>query len=286
MKHICASCTSSSIEKVIKSNHKQTPEWLSKVNYLKLFVESTPLKLYSQKETTMNMTINIGIKYANRTILFWAAKPYNKNDNRLVIKNAKDAYMSHNHSFMNHGVAKCDSNGNLFIKLNCPQPYYTKEKGRTYNESYYRHIHFCVSNIKNTQWLTDVYTKVVLYSMSLKETMFEHKKQDIVLINSLPCEYYAKEHIPNSFNLPVNTVKTMTKTQLIHWFTDVIQCNYPKITQSIKSGKMAIFEVPIVVYCAHKECNASYECAMELMRKHFINVRDFEGGMKEYKKNI
>ena len=78
----------------------------------------------------------------------------------------------------------------------------------------------------------------------------------------------------------------MTKTQLIHWFTDVIQCNYPKIAQSIKSGKMAIFEVPIVVYCAHKECNASYECAMELMRKHFINVRDFEGGMKEYKKNI
>ena len=98
----------------------------------------------------------------------------------------------------------------------------------------------------------------------------------------MPCEYYAKEHIPNSFNLPVKTVKKMNEKELLEWFKDVIYKNYPKIKRAIITGNLNLYEIPIVVYCAHKDCNAGHNCATELMKKQFINVRDYKGGMKEF----
>ena len=217
-------------------------------------------------------------------VLYWAAKPSDKTEEGLTLNNAKEAYLGeqydHN-SFDNHGVGKCNKDGIVTIKLNCPQPYWTREKGKDHDESYYRHFHFCYSNLKRTKWLSDVFTKVVIYAISLKDTLSLHKKGNIVLINALPCQYYAKEHIPNSFNLPVKVVKKMTEEQLVDWVNEVVSNNYPKIKKSISS--INIHEVPIIVYCAHSDCSAGHDCALELMKKNFINVRDFQGGMREYK---
>ena len=66
----------------------------------------------------------------------------------------------------------------------------------------------------------------------------------------------------------------------------LLSTNYPKINKMIKSKKINIYELPIVVYCAHNKCNAGHKCAMELLKKGFVNISDFAGGMEEYlKKN-
>lgn len=279
MKNICASCDSIALDRIVRTSQDKNPEWLDKIDYVKNFIESTNLKSHEQKNTNMNMTVHLGDKYKNRMVLYWAALPLGKRENGLHIKTAKDAYMGDNNRFRNYGVSKCNKDGNIEVKLDCPQPYWTREKGKKTNESYYRHFHFCYSNSANTEWLSSVYTKIVIYSMSLKETLTEHKKGNVVLINALPCEYYGKEHIPNSFNLPVKACKKTSQQELLLWFNDVLEKNYT----NIKNAKgLELYEIPIVVYCAHKGCDAGYNCAMELMKKGFINVRDFKGGMKEY----
>ena len=145
-------------------------------------------------------------------------------------------------------------------------------------------MHFCFSNKKKTDWLETVYTKIVICDISLKDTLKLHKSGLIVLVNALPEKYYAKSHIPNSYNLFNKTIKKMTQKELFQWFGEVIHLNYPKIYKLIQQKKLNLYEVPIVVYCAHKECNAGYLSAIELLKKGFVNVSDYTGGMKDYLK--
>ena len=106
----------------------------------------------------------------------------------------------------------------------------------------------------------------------------------IVLINALPNSYYAKSHIPNSFNLYNKTIKKMSQVELFDWFKEVIETNYPNINKLIKQKRLSIYEVPIIVYCAHNKCEAGYLSAIELLKKGFVNLMDFKGGMKDYLK--
>ena len=108
-----------------------------------------------------------------------------------------------------------------------------------------------------------------------------HKDRKIVLINALPASYYAKAHIPNSYNLYYKDVKKMSVEELHSWFREVVNTNYPKINKLIKEKKINIYELP-VVYCAHNKCDGGHNCALELLKKGFVNISDFTGGMKEY----
>ena len=56
------------------------------------------------------------------------------------------------------------------------------------------------------------------------------------------------------------------------------------ITRALKEGKIQIKELPIVVYCAHSKCNSSHIAAEELLKKGFVNISEYKGGMKEYNK--
>ena len=77
----------------------------------------------------------------------------------------------------------------------------------------------------------------------------------------------------------------MSQNELLLWFKDVISINYLKINKLIKSKKLELYEVPIIVYCAHNKCNTSEVSAIELLKKGFVNLMDFKGGMKEYLKS-
>ena len=151
-------------------------------------------------------------------------------------------------------------------------------------ETFYKHIHFCYSNASNDKWLDTVYTKIVLCKLTLKQVLKKHKMGHIVLINALPCEYYQKAHIPNSFNLPYNKISKYSQKELFSWFKEVIDVNYLLLSRYVKEKKLNIYELPIVVYCAHDKCDADYKAAIQLMKQGFVNISKFPGGMKEYLK--
>ena len=113
-----------------------------------------------------------------------------------------------------------------------------------------------------------------------------HKKNKIVLLNTLDCNSYAKGHIPNSYNLHHTEIDAMSRKELTNWIAEVVSSHYPKLDKLVKSGKMAIYELPIVVYCGNKKCNLSEKAAIALYNKGFVNVRDYEDGMIGFHKSL
>ena len=75
----------------------------------------------------------------------------------------------------------------------------------------------------------------------------------------------------------------MSVGQLNDWFSIVIKRHYPELQKMINK-RLSVYEIPIVCYCAHKDCNASELALEELAKKGFVNVSLYEGGMLEYNK--
>ena len=275
MKNSCASCIGVDVKNIIKTNNDKLPKWLNKIDYVSNFINSKKsFKIYHQKKTNMKLTINVGKSNKNKFILYWGAEPSKK----ILIKDAKKAYGN----FKNYGVAKINEKGDATLFFNCPQPYSTIEKGKKNRETFYRHLHFCISNKDNNKWLDTVYTKIIICKINIEDTLNLLHNGSIILLNTLPHKYYAKSHIPNSYNLFHKEIKKMSQKELTQWFSDVVEKNYPNLNKLIKQKKINYYELPIVVYCAHEKCNASELAAIELLKKGFVNIIDFKGGMKDY----
>ena len=279
MKNTCASCEGLSVTKIIKTHNEKKPLWLQKKDYVSDFIKKNnnkKIKITTPKRYDTAMELDLGKSKAGKYVLYWAAE---KSDS-ILIKDAKQAYGN----FKNNGIAKVNKKGFVKLCFNCPQSYSTTEKNKSKGETFYKHIHFCYSNVTNDKWLETVYTKIVLCKLTLKQVFKKHKMGHVVLINALPCEYYQKAHIPNSFNLPYNKISKHTQKDLFSWFKDVIDINYPLLSRLVKEKKLNVYELPIVVYCAHDKCDADNRAAIQLMKKGFVNLSKFPGGMKEYLK--
>ena len=273
-KNICASCVGVSVTEIVETDNSKIPKWLESIDYVSNFIDDVPLEKYKIANPKIKLSLNVGKNRAGKLMLYWGAESSNK----VTINDALEAYGD----FSNYGVTKVNKEGNATLYFNCPQPYSTIEMGETMKETFYRHIHFCFANKKLTSWLPTVYTKIILCNMKTAELLELHSKGEIVLINTRPASYYQKEHIPNSYNLHYTDIDGMSRTELINWMTEVVSRHYPKLHKMVKSGKIAIYELPIVVYCANKKCNLSEKAAIALYNKGFVNVRDYEDGMRGY----
>jgi len=275
MKKVCASCVGLNVANVIKTDNESLPEWLQTTDYVSKFIKGqSNFKQVKNKKTDTKLELDLGVSRAGKYVLYWGAE----SSVFPKVKNAKQAYGS----FKNNGITKVNSNGIVTLYFNCPQPYSTTVKGKRSKETFYRHVHFCLSNKANNKWLSTVYTKIIICRLSLKNTLSIVKKGDAVLINSLPRTMYGKGHIPNSYNLPHTELKRMSQDDLMNWFGDVVKMNYSKLHKMIKENKLNVYEIPIIVYCAHSDCSSSNVAATELLKKGFVNVSEFKGGMREY----
>ena len=265
-------------QKNSNSSNKNT-EWVHKWDYKTHFLnKQNNLKLYKQSKYDFELTINVGKTKAGRMLLYWAAS----SSNSPILKTVDKAY----DKFQNHGVSKIDKNGNVKIYINCPQNYKAMPLNKKVYHSYYRHVHFVYSNKENTKWLSQIYTKLLLCNYDFHHTMKSINSGLSVIIDSLPCNSYAMDHIPNSFNLNANEVKKATYKDLEKWFSFVINHNYPKLDSLIKSKKLKINEIPIITYSSNSKCMLSQQTAQELMRKGFINVVEYGGGMADFYKQM
>jgi len=84
-------------------------------------------------------------------------------------------------------------------------------------------------------------------------------KKRFTLVDVLPKDHYEQEHIKGAISLPLEEIGKRAKT--------------------IFKAKDEL----IVVYCASFECPASTQAAQKLMSLGYTNVRDFKGGLQDYK---
>jgi len=224
------------------------------------------------------MKMELGKRFAGKKLLYWAAN--GKKSKSLVIEDTRKAYGR----FENSGVVKAASDGKVVLRFECPQLYKAKRGDITKPTTFFRHVHFVVE--KDGEWDRQIYTKVVICNYALKTFVDEIKSGTTVLINALPGEYFAKDHVPNSYNLFHKTIAKMSVNELHDWFGEVIKIHYPKLATQLKNKKLEMYEIPIVTYCAHEKCNASELAAKELMKKGFVNINEYGGGIMEYRKLI
>ncbi len=83
------------------------------------------------------------------------------------------------------------------------------------------------------------------------------REEGYALVNVLDPEAFAKEHIPWSINIPQGK-------------EDDFEKRFAKKKE-------------IVVYCASSECDASPRVARKLAERGFTEVRDYEGGLQDWK---
>ena len=232
------------------------------------------LKEYTPKKANLHEELDLGEKYANRIVFYFAAHPKNLNKCNIILQ-ANKAYGD----LSNQGVGRTDSKGKMTFSVNCPQGY--REEGNTYIS----HIHFVISNKNNTNWIPKMKTQRVSCNVShtlLKQTI----EQDCaIILNALSVEYYIKDRIPKSYPLPYNLLKDekLTDEEVVKYIRSLVK-NYPKLIKSIKDKKLKLKELPIVVYCYNASCNASEILQHKLIEMGFKNVREYKLGITGWRK--
>lgn len=274
----CASCIDFDLKRVIKSDKSLDPVWLQEVNYVENFVNSVNnLNVNQPSHYDATIKVNVGKALANRRLLYWAATK--KTSNTPLITDAKTAY----NRFENHGIAQVNESGIVTFKLDTPQIYSVVQKGKKNSETFFRHMHFVSSNKNNTKWLPQIYTKIVPCHIDYQEVAYHVHHKCAIIINTLPSEYFAKDHIPNSYNLPVKLLRKMSSKEIENWILDVTKIHYPPLHKYLQTKQLRPYELPIITYCAHDKCNASEQASQEFMKKGFVNISEYNGGMKDYR---
>lgn len=277
-KKLCASCLKFNFNKTLKSSKKHKPTWLNNVDYVNNFINNYKnFNVNNPINYNNNLIINVGKKNANKKILYWASNP----SNNILINDAKKSYGS----FNNSGVAKIDKKGFANIKFLTPQNYKTIAKNDKKTTTYFRHIHFVLSNTNCDSWNNTIYTKLVHNNFEYKDFVKNLNSKKYIVLNVLPCSMYAQEHILNTYNLPYNDIEKMSVNELNNWFKQLIELHYPILKKLIKYKKIDYYELPIICYCANNKCSASKTAAINLMKKGFVNVSLYEDGIKGYKQH-
>lgn len=82
-----------------------------------------------------------------------------------------------------------------------------------------------------------------------------------LVLDVLPPDHFASEHIPGAKNVPLSLESFIGSVEVV------------------ASDK----EQPIIVYCANADCDLSPKAVQQLERAGFKNVADFEGGIEAWK---
>ena len=277
-KKLCASCLKFNFNKTLKSSNKKKPKWLNKIDYVEKFIKN--YNYFTEKypkNYNKIIKLNIGKQFSNRKILYWAASPSNK----VIIKGAKEAYGN----FSNSGIANVDINGFAKIKFMVPQNYKTVIKNEKNYTTFFKHIHYVISNNDNDKWNLNIFTNLIHNNYYYKDFIKKLNLKETIILNVLPSEYYTKDHIPNTYNLPYHSIKRMNINDLNIWLCSIINLHYSKLKKLV-NNKLKLYEIPIICYCKNNKCHASKKATEELMKKGFVNVSLYEDGMEDYNSHI
>jgi hypothetical protein len=210
--------------------------------------------------------LKLGIKYANRWIFYWAA---NK-ESSYKIKKAPDAYGV---NYTNMGITKSDNKGKIIFKLECPQPYSVNGK------TYYPHIHFMISNKENENWELKVRTINIICNFTKEKVKDAIKNKSYLLINALPKEYFEKQHIPNSVNLYYKDAIDMTDKKIDNFIKNNLNYLNNDLKKLIDNKKLSIKDIPILVYCYSKSCDAGKNLIKRLNKANYHKIVEYEDGV-------
>ena len=269
MPQICLTCKKlKDLKKISKKTKKAN--WKIKMGINTIFPNDeipdlNNIKISSPKNATVIQNLKLDKKNAHNFILYYAS------DLKASCEKIPNALNSYN-SFRNKGIAQADSNGDVTIKLNCPNVY--KEEGK----SFYPHVHFIIGNHQTKKWDNNLYTKIVICDVKKSELASAIKNQCTILINALPFKYFIKNIIPNSISLPYSELNNLSDKDIKLYIKNCI-IKYNSLNKNYSSKKIELLDVPIITYCYDKNCNASEKVIERLMNVGFKNLKEYSSGI-------
>jgi hypothetical protein len=222
---------------------------------------------------SQSVDINLGKKHANSLVYYFGAK----STSNILHSSYPNSYKNSTNS----GLVKLDKEGKCTVHLDCPTSYKDSDFKKTGFQSYMSHIHLLVSDKSMTKWNNNLYTQNVLCNVNKKQVKASIKNSNRLIINALSNEYHQKNSIPCSQNLYYQDAKKMNVNQIKEIVTKMVKKN-TNVAAFVVKHKLNLSEIPIVVYCYDKTCDAGHQLALELFRAGFTNVVDYEGGIMDW----
>ena len=273
---LCLICDESEKKgKKISTMKNKPPTWKLRRNEYTIYpndrLPSLPAPVRSPPGANLQVPLNLGKKYANRFVFYWASTP--SKPRQLKVAKASQAYSN----YSNQGLAKTDTKGKATLLLHCPQNY--KSGGNTFLP----HIHFVVS--KHSQlldtpkpWELQAYTMGTICKLNRNQMAKHSRLRNALLLNALPYQYYLEDHIPNSYSLPYQNAAKMSQTK-IHRFIQQTLKNYPTLYRAYQRKTFNLMETPIVTYCYDHKCDASKQLVETLRNAGFRNIKEYQPGI-------
>ena len=278
-KRTCITCDAKVIDK------DKTPLWSKKdglysmlPRFLNCEDKYNPHKSELEEESPeivgTELNVEVKVKETDNWLLFWAAEAGASLEGDKP-EGAAKSYGSEE----NRGLTQIDSDGNATFTLNCPKLY--TEEGKLFP----RHVHYTILT-EDKVWSTNIGTIEVTCKLSFETMEKIQNKRTYVIMNALSKESYDENHIPNSIlchHESLEGLKKQKKTGIIKKLLNENLSDYPPVKEFVKEVD-DIKQIPIIVYCANDECDASSKLMEHLYSCGFFNVLEYPGGMKEWLK--
>ena len=276
-KRTCITCDAKVVDK------DKTPLWSKKdglysmlPRFLNCEDKYNPHKSELEEESPeivgTELTVEVKIKETDNWLLFWAAEP-----GASLEGDKPDGAAKSYGSEENRGLTKVDSEGNATFTLNCPKLYTEEDK------LFPRHVHYTVLT-EDKVWSTSIGTVEVSCKLSFETMEKIQNKRTYVIMNALNKESYDENHIPNSILCHHESLDDLTKqkkTGIIKKLLTENLAEYQPVKDFVKEVG-DIKQIPIIVYCANDECDASSKLIEHLYSCGFFNVLEYPGGMKDW----
>lgn len=275
MSKLCLTCdkpVDDLTEDLFSHDEKVIPEWYKKIGNYSLLpppINRNPkYNLYGKKnikesypsgyDTKLKVNNNEFTPDTKKTwVFYWVAR--SRNYHKTSYQQPEQAYGD----FYNCGLTRVDQNGDITFRFDNPYPYQYN------NVKYPPHLHFVYLKSSGL-WEDKCNTMIITPDIDLSDFKYMISSDKYFVINA----------IPEEAKLPIiyNTVR-------IAFNTDLDQIN-KIISENIdshlvkKHGK--IQNVPIVIYCKNKDCNASDLLIEKLRKLGYVNLLKFSGGIEKY----
>lgn len=278
----CLDCKSTVIDDLEADMENEVPIWYKKAGNYSLLPKmlncndkfnphKTELKVkkpeISEVRVEVPLKVDVDKGEDGTWIFYWASL----STKELEINGPEAAYGDESNS----GLVYSKKNGEATLVLNCPQPY------RVDGITYPRHVHYTTLT-EDKVWSYEIKTLVVYCHLDYKQMEKAVKSKDHIIINALSEESHDDKSIPDTLNLPVQSLNENNRNEKVEEFIERNIKTYPELEELIKQNKLDIKDVPIITYCAHEKCNASKTLAKHIMNAGYSNVVEYPGGIKEW----
>ncbi len=255
-----------SFEKSFYNKYFSTNEEIQK--YIQFQIKFKKIKPHKQPKYDISQSLYIGRNFYNYFVFYWSSNATNKyiNDDPSLINSFKSSHSE----LKNYGITKIDKFGYIKIFLQTPQIFYTNDINQ--NKNFVpRMVNFIIYN--NQKWISNkIFSQLIILKIDFKQFMIYYKKKNKLIINSNDSLFFSIKNIPNTANLPFNSLNKNDNHKIIKWIEKIIenQCIEKKNT---KIDKYNIYLTPIIIYNNLK--NHKYEIikvADYLFNLGFINL--------------